>query len=157
MLRTAAGGIFVVLVILIIEQCSSQSSSSSEQYVYSRGEVPVNFRLYQSYPNRSEADTCRPIRLRIERGSARFRSELVTADAQLDATFAAEDARVMMSRMYSRLAALASLHGQLSRTKVVVLKVWTTTTDGEVTDPFSLHYEGKAIYIKLYKRLVTLI
>lgn len=141
MVRASAGCIAFVVMTLIIEQCSSQSSS--ERYLYSRGEIPTNFILNQSYPDRSEADICRPIRLRIDRVSARFRSELVTADTRLDATFATADARVMTSRMYSRLAALASLHGRLSQTKLNVLKVWTTTADREVADPLSLHYEGE--------------
>ena len=129
----------VILTALFLSQCNSQSS---EQYLYSRGEVPTSFALNQSYPNRSEADVCRPIRLRIDRDSPRFSSELVVAGT-LDATFASADARVMTSRMHSRLSKLVSLYSSLTRSRLGVLKVWTPYTDREVTDPLSLHYEGK--------------
>lgn len=129
----------VVLLVFYIAKCSSQND---EQYLYSKGEVPTYFRLNQSYPNRREADVCRPIRLRIDRDSALFRTELVVADT-LHATFASADARVMTSRMSSRLGALASLYARLTRSRLNVLKVWTPYPDPGVTDLLSLHYEGE--------------
>lgn len=108
---------------------------------YSRGPIPRFFQLNQSYPNRSEAEECRPIRLRIERNSRRYRRELLV-NTNPNIIYANSDARVMTSRMQTRLNELAGLYYSEFSVRITVLKAWAPEEDTDVDDPHSLHYEG---------------
>lgn len=119
-------------------------AASSEDFQYSRGPVPDQFRLLDRYPDRSEESQCRPIRLRIERDSRRYRRDLVF-NANPDIMFADSDSRLMTSRLQSRLNALSELYRREYGLSFRVLKAWTEEADPEVTDPLSLHYEGELV------------
>ena len=117
------------------------TAASSEDFQYSLGPVPDQFRLLDRYPDRSEESQCRPIRLRIERDSRRYRRDLVF-NANPDIMFVDSDARLMTSRLQSRLNALSDLYRREYGLGLRVVKAWTEEADAEVTDPLSLHYEG---------------
>ena len=111
-------------------------------------QVPT-FRVGIFYPGRSNAraadaeiQTCRAITDRIDRNSARYNNELVTNTAN-DINFANNDARVMSSRMQSRLGDLARRYSNSFGRRMTVLKAWTPFPDADLSgDDQSLHYEG---------------
>lgn len=118
------------------------TGASNEDFQYSKGPVPDQFRLLDRYPDRSEESQCRPIRLRIERNSRRYLRDLVF-NANPDIIFANSDAHLMTSRLQSRLNELSDLYRREYGLSLRVVKAWTEEADLEVTDPLSLHYEGK--------------
>ena len=123
--------------------CTHVQAQSGTTYQYTRGPVPAEFHMNDSYPARNETDECRPIRLRIQRNSRLFRSLVVnTNTARIN--FIHSDARIMTSRLQTRLNALAELYYQQFRLRITVTKSWTEYGDGDVDDPQSLHYEGQA-------------
>ena len=104
--------------------------------------IPDPFKLGNSYPDRKEADVCRPIFYHIERDSARFKNELVK-NVNPNILFSTNDAHLMSSRMQMRLDRLR----QLYTGDFTVLKAWTQYPDSEVQDSGSLHYEGTILYL----------
>ena len=114
--------------------------SQSDDFIYSSGPVPKVFRVEQHYPSRSEEEECRPLRLRIERGSTGYYKGLVFNQNQ-DVVFASEDSKLMTSRMFVRLNSLAE---QWAPNTLTVLKAWSEYEDPDLMEePFSLHYEGQ--------------
>ena len=142
----------IIISLLVAISCSAVNAQDDDfDFDYSRGAVPEVFAFNQSYPNRSEVDECRPIRLHIERGSRRFLSDLVT-NVNPGLHFAHADARIMTSRLQVRLNALALLYYQEFGLTVTIMKSWTESGDEEVDDPLSLHFEGTyhGIYHRYY-------
>ena len=120
------------------------SESSDGLFQYTNGPVPDVFQVDQSYPDRTEIEECRPIRLRIQRNSRRYHSDLVV-NTNSDIDFANSDARRMTSRMQSRLDALAVLFYQEFSVSITVMKTWTEYGDEDVDDDQSLHFEGRRV------------
>ena len=104
--------------------------------------IPDPFELGNGYPDRNEADVCRPIFDHIERDSARFKNELVK-HVNPKIVFFNNDAHLMSSRMQMRLDGLREIYTG----KFTVLKAWTQYPDSEVQDSASLHYEGTILYL----------
>ena len=114
------------------------ATMAQQNYDYSLDPIPDPFLPGDSYPNRLETDVCRPIFDHILRNSARFINELVL-NTNRHIRFDTEDARLMTSRMQTRLGKLRELY----RGGFRVLKAWTEFPDNEVSDNSSLHYEGE--------------
>ena len=110
-------------------------------FQYSKGPVPDEFLLRDRYPNRSEVAECRPIRLRIERDSRRYRRNLVV-NANPNITFNGADARVMTSRLQTQLNTLAEMFRLQHGLRFRVSKAWAEASDPNVEDSHSLHFEG---------------
>ena len=116
-------------------------------------QVPT-FRVGVFYPGRSnaraedaETQTCRAITDRIDRNSARYNNELVRNTAT-NINFATSDARIMSSRMQSRLDDLARRYRDRFGRTMTVLKAWTPYPDSDLSgDDKSLHYEGEKILL----------
>ena len=131
----------LTLLALILQLTGSQASSGS--FVYSRGPVPDTFHQGTRYPDRSETDECRPIRLRVERNSILYRTQLVT-NTHPRINFQSADARLMTARLQSRLNALAAEYYRQYSRRITVLQAWSEyAADDGLGDPHSLHYEGK--------------
>ena len=118
----------------------TQQTSNEGNFLYTRDPVPRFFRLGQRYPNREESEQCRPIRLRITRNSRLYITNLVT-NGNGDIYFQSSDARIMTSRMQTRLNTLARIFRLKYNSKIRVLKAWTQYSSTDA-DPNSLHYEG---------------
>ena len=125
----------------VLFQASKVYSNGS--FLYTRGPVPAVFKLGEHYPDRNETDQCRPIRLRIRRNSRLYISDLVT-NTNPDIIFQNADARVMTSRLQTRLNKLAKRFRRKTGTKITVLKAWSEYSAND-SDPDSLHYEGLLI------------
>ena len=130
----------VVACLLFPMFVGAQRTGNSGNYLYTRQPVPSVFRVNQSYPSRGETDQCRPIRLRITRNSRLYITELVT-NANRNIRFVTADARLMTSRMQSKLDALAKAFRPWYGYRLTVLQSWTEYSPND-TDPHSLHYEG---------------
>ena len=112
--------------------------------------VPNPFTLGDRYPDREEEEVCRTVRDYIVRNSVRFTTELVTnVNSQID--FGTSDARIMTSRMQTRVNRLATLYGQ----RFTVLKAWTEFPDSDLTNERSLHYEGECADLLICKYMCT--
>ena len=104
---------------------------------YSPQPIPNTFLEGNCYPDREETDVCRSVFDHIERGSARFKNELVE-NVNQNILFSTSDAHLMSPRMLTRLDRLR----QLYTGDFTVLKAWTQYPNSEVQDSASLHYEG---------------
>ena len=124
---------------LYIATCAA---TADDNFIFSNGPVPDPFQLHQHYPDRSETDECRPIRLRIGRSSRRFQTDLVT-NSHPSVQFANADARIMSSRLQRYLNELADLFHEQYNVWLSVTKAWVEYGDENVTDPNSLHFEGQ--------------
>ena len=123
--------LFAAVTLLLLQWGRAQQDFTVEP-------VPNPFTLGDRYPDREEEEVCRAIRDYIDRNSVRFTTELVTnVDSQID--FGTADARIMTSRMQTRVNRLATLYGQ----RFTVLKAWTEFPDPDLTNERSLHYEGE--------------
>lgn len=131
-------GYIVVAASLTLIACTAQS----DDYQFTNGPVPNPFQLHQRYPDRNESVQCRPIRLRIERNSRRFRTDLVTNEHS-GMNFSNADARIMSGRLQRRLNQLAYAFYIHYHVWITVTKAWTEYGDPDVDDPNSLHFEGK--------------
>ncbi len=120
---------FAAAAVLLLEEGLAQQGFEVEP-------VPNPFTLSSRYPDRNEEDVCRAIRDYIDQNTPRFTSELVT-NGNSQIRFAS-GARVMSSRMQTRLNRLASLYGTFR-----VQKAWSQFPDQDIQDDRSLHYEGK--------------
>lgn len=110
--------------------------------VFQQEPVPSPFRLGDRYPDRNETVECRPIKLRLKRTSRRF-SETIIRNTNNDLSYEIDDARLMTSRLKSRLDTLGELYRrEFRRRKLVVLLTYAEVGNPDVTDPASLHYEG---------------
>ena len=119
----------------------SSTTSNGRPFLYTRGPLPRIFRRGDRYPNRNETEECRPIRLRIMRNSRLYRSDLVT-NSNPNIVFQSADARLMTSRLQSRLDALAERFSS----RITVIRAWSEYSAGDrIGDPHSLHYEGTII------------
>lgn len=119
----------------------------SDDFQFTNGPVPNPFQLHQHYPDRNESVQCRPIRLRIERNSRRYRTDLVTNEHSR-VNFTHADARIMSSRLQIRLNQLAYLFYVEYSVWITVTKAWTEYGDPDVDDPNSLHFEGKVELVR---------
>ena len=125
-------------------------SPAAGQQDFTVAQVPAFTTVGVFYPGRSnalaedaETQTCRAITDRIDRNSARYNHELVTNTAG-NINFATGDARIMSSRMQSRLDDLARRYWDDFGGTMTVLKAWTPYPDPELSgDDQSLHYEGE--------------
>ena len=116
----------------------------SQLPVYQQQPIPDPFTQGLRYPDRDEDDECRPIKLYVGRGSLRFGATIIrNTNPEID--YATEDARLMTSRMKSRLDTLARWYFTTYNTQLGVL---ISYVDGNVPgyDPSirvdSLHFEG---------------
>lgn len=145
MSRTAA-----VVIIAICVQAAAVSATGGAQnddsiFQYTRGPVPQQFQVGMHYPTRNETEECRPIRLRIERDSRLFRTNLVVNTNQ-GIHFANNDAKRMTSRLQSRLNSLASSFYNMYRVRFTVVLAWVEySSDDGIGDDQSLHYEGELV------------
>ena len=108
---------------------------------FNKGTCPSTFTVGMSYPNLPETTVCRQLQTYISRDSDRFRIEMVT-NVDTTINFANSDARIMCSRMQSKL-------GQLRKAftgSFTVLKAWAEYPDPNITEPGSLHYDGKRFH-----------
>ena len=128
--------LYLLLLATVLLQCCLA------QQDFSTAPIPDPFQIGDMYPRRSETDVCRPIQDYIDRGSARFNSQLVT-NTNADVTFATSDSRIMSSRLQSRLNTLANSY---TRRKITVLRAWTPFQNAALDD-LSLHYEGEALIL----------
>ena len=132
-----------VWVILLATSCGG--SNNIDDYQYSKGPIPDNFRVGESYPDRTEDQSCRPIQIHIERGSRRY-NDLVTYTKD-NVWFPTDNSRKMSLRLHSHLSDLADAYYKQYGVKLAVEKAWTEYPDDEVPDT-SLHYEGKRYSIR---------
>ena len=136
---------WMLLCILLVEIASAQQNFQIPR-------IPSPFRVGNRYPPRPETDVCRPIEDHIDRGSARFQSQLVLNNNP-DITFSTTDSRYMSSRLQSNLNNLATRYrGRYgSSARMTVLKSWTPYPDSDpsVAGDGSLHYEGEAVFLPL--------
>ncbi len=118
-------------------------TQDDESFDFSNGAVPEVFQLGQSYPNRSEVEECRPIRLHIQRDSRRFHSDLVyNADSKVN--FLHTDAHYMTARLEVRVNLLAERYYAEFGVEIVVVRAWVAFgEDDDLEDALSLHYEGE--------------
>ena len=143
--------IAAMLVIICSTLCTLvRSQDDDDSYQYSRGPLPQEFQFNMSYPDRTETEECRPIRLRIQRNSRLFRTRLVV-NTNSDINFNNSDARIMTSRTQTRLNALAQLYYQRYRRRFTVMKSWAEYGDDDVDDPQSLHFEGQLVLQSSFK------
>ena len=127
--------------------CMAILELSSCQQQFTRGQIPRTFDVGTYYPSRSglnaiqtENAVCRPIVDQMDRGSARFRAELVT-NTNGKITFDTADSRIMSSRMQSRLDTLANLY---TAGRMTIKKAWSQYPDSQLPGiNSSLHFEGK--------------
>ena len=119
------------------------AQNDNSEFQYSRGPVPDQFQVGMHYPSRNETEQCRPIRLRIQRDSRLFRTNLVI-NTNPGISFASSDAKRMTSRLQSRLNSLATMFYSTYQRRFTVLLAWVEySSDDGVDDPQSLHYEGE--------------
>ena len=119
-------------------------SVSSQLPVYQQQPIPNPFTRGMMYPNRPEDEECRPIKLRLRRTSLRFTATIIR-NTNRDIYYDNEDARLMTSRMKSRLDTLARWYRMTYNTQ---LRVLISYVDGNVPGydssirQNSLHFEG---------------
>ena len=106
--------------------------------IFDKGTFPSSLTVGMKYPNLPETTVCRRLQSYIHRGSDRYRTELVT-NSDLTINFANSDARLMSSRMQSKLGLLRKMFTG----NFTVTKAWTQFPDPELSDPGSLHYDGR--------------
>lgn len=132
----------LLLLILSCEVLISMQQSNNLQ-VFQQEPVPNPFKLGDRYPNRDEDVEVRPIKLRLKRTSRRF-SETIIRNTNNDLSYANNDARLMTSRLKSRLDTLGELYEDEYRgQKLQVLLTYAEENNPDVTDTTSLHYEGQ--------------
>lgn len=137
-----ASTLVLVMVLGAILQMNGCLASISS-FDYRRGPVPQTFQLGTRYPDRSETEECRPIRLRVTRNSRLYRTQLVT-NTHPSILFHTSDSRVMSSRLQTRLNALAATYLHRYSARISVLQAWTEYSEEDgIGDPNSLHYEGE--------------
>ena len=134
----------LLIVTALVCLSTAWAIDDGDAFRHTRGTVPDEFILNQSYPDRREVDVCRPIRLRIERTSRKFRLDLVV-NTNPNINFVNANAQIMSSRMQTQLNSLAVLFYNNSGLRITVIKAWTEYGDAEVQDPHSLHYEGRCM------------
>ena len=138
-------GTFLLLAVLLCEFILTYSQTS-----YNREPVPDTFTRGTRYPNRDEDDECRPIKLRVRRNSFRFH-ETIIQNSNTQIRYETADARLMTSRMKSRIDILASWYHSNYGTQLRILLSYTDGNDPGTGDSSvrnnSLHYEGKCIWL----------
>ena len=139
---------FVAAAVATRARCQSMSDSD---FMVTIKPIPTSFSVGEHYPEESETEVCQPIVDAIDRGSARFASELFTFITQGEndnIKFSDEDSRIMSSRVQTALNRLAAEYGE----DFEVLRAWRQYRDPDLPDD-SLHYEGSyriRVYL-LYK------
>lgn len=128
--------------LIFISTTNAQQSNADDDFIFTNEPVPDNFSLQQRYPDRPETEACRPIRVQISRGSRRFLTELVTNDHP-SVQFANADARIMSLRLRRHLNELAETFRDEHNVRIAVSKAWSEANDSDITDPTSLHFEGR--------------
>ena len=128
----------------ILLQCCLLFSFTDSQEVFKQDPVPDPFQINDRYPNRDEFEECRPIKVQLERTSARF-SATIIQNSNTDLDFANTDASLMTSRLKSRLDILAGLYKNQFGKNLKVLLTYAEAGHPDVTTNDSLHYEGIVI------------
>lgn len=141
----------ILLIFCFIILCTA-TDDDDDDFEYSKGPVPNHFYRGQRYPDRDENIECRPIKLRVARGSRRYK-ELVTYSGNY-IHFIDSNSRIMTSRMHSRLNNLAIRYYQLYAVKILVLKTWVEYPDYSISNT-SLHYEGRSVRIHITSQNAT--
>ena len=142
----------LLLVVIISVLPAAVSATGGAQiddriFQYTRGPVPQHFQVGMHYPSRNETEECRPIRLRIERDSRLFRTNLVV-NTNSGIRFASNDAKRMTSRLQSRLNSLSTMFYAMYRVRFTVELAWVEySPDDGVGDDQSLHYEGEQLFV----------
>ena len=135
----------LLLYLLIILSCGALLSTQQDDddlEVFQQEPVPDPFELGDRYPDRDEVVEVRPIKLRLKRTSRRF-SETIIRNINDDLSYANDDARLMTSRLKSRLDILGELYeDEYRRQKLQVVLTYAEEGNPDVIDPNSLHYEG---------------
>jgi len=134
--------------LLIILSCgvllSTQQSGSGDLHVFQQESVPNPFNLGDRYPDRDEVAEVRLIKLRLKRTSRRF-SNTIIRNTNNDLSYVNDDARLMTSRLKSHLDRLGELYKRrYGGQKLVVILTYVEEGNSAVTNPNSLHYEGRA-------------
>jgi len=135
-----------LFAVLIYEFIIAYSQTSPP--VYHREPVPNPFTQGTRYPNRDEDDQCRPIKLRVRRNSVRFHATIIqNNNSQIH--YETTDARLMTSRMKSRIDILASWYYSTYGTQLSVLISYIDENDPAAGNfsvrNNSLHYEGMKV------------
>ena len=142
----------IVTLPLLVSSLFQVSLTGTPSYLYKREPVPHEFHLGDRYPDRNESDQCRPIRLRITRNSRLYTSDLVT-NTDPDIVFHSADARIMTSRLQTKLNSLAKQFFRLYSIKINVLRAWGEYSSND-SNPDSLHYEGLHNIISLIEMIL---
>ena len=131
------------LHLLIILSCGVVITLQQDDLqVFQQEPVPDPFTLGDRYPDRDEEVEVRPIKLRLRRTSRRF-SETIIRNTNNDLSYANDDARLMTSRLKSRLDRLGELYEDRYRgRRLRVLLTYAEENNPSVSDSTSLHYEG---------------
>ena len=132
------------LHLLIILSCGVLITLQQDDdlQVFQQEPVPDPFTLGDRYPDRDEEVEVRPIKLRLRRTSRRF-SETIIRNTNSDLSYANDDARLMTSRLKSRLDRLGELYeDRYRRQRLQVLLTYAEENNPSVSDSASLHYEG---------------
>lgn len=133
---------FLFFTLLVCEFLLAYSQTPP---VYHQEPVPDPFTQGTRYPNRDEDDECRPIKLRVRRNSVRFNATIIR-NSNTQIQYETDDARMMTSRMKSRLDILASWYYSTYGTRLVVELSYIDGNDPGASDSSvrstSLHYEG---------------
>lgn len=132
----------MLIIVLFCEIILAHSQTS-----YHQEPVPDPFTQGTRYPDRDEDDECRPIKLRVRRNSVRFHATIIqNSNSQI--RYETNDARLMTSRMKSRIDILASWYYSTYGTQLRVLMSYIDGNDPGAGDSSvrnkSLHYEGKS-------------
>ncbi len=137
----------LLFIMSLSVQLAVSTGNGDDIFQYFRGPVPELFTVGDHYPSRNETEECRPIRVRIQRNSNLFRTNLVVNTNSAGIQFASSDARIMTPRLQTRLNRLAESYNSLYEGQIIVLQSWVeySASDG-LDNPFSLHYEGKLYY-----------
>ena len=132
------------LHLLIILSCGALVTLQQDDdlQVFQQEPVPDPFTLGDRYPDRDEAVEVRPIKLRLRRTSRRFSETIIRNTNDNDLSYANDDARLMTSRLKSRLDRLGRLYEDRYQRRLQVLLTYAEENNPSVTDPASLHFEG---------------
>ena len=134
---------YLLFALLVCEFLLAYSQTSPP--VYHQEPVPNPFTQGTRYPNREEDDECRPIKLYVRRNSVRFNATIIR-NGNTQIQYATDDARLMTSRMKSRLDILASWYYSTYGTRLVVELSYIDGNGPGASDSSvrsnSLHYEG---------------
>ena len=145
----------VCALFLLMLSVKSIVTATDDIFQFINAPVPEVFTVGDHYPSRNETEECRPIRLRIARNSHQYLTNLVV-NSNPHIVFSNSDARVMTSRLQSRLNSLAVLYYEQYEVRITVLRAWVEYSDDDgIGDQYSLHYEGMGPFVYTPSQSVT--